>query len=713
MIRLPYCFIPAFLLIVFSCKFTGKDKDLQTKLENDLPDTTAINATIRDAVKHVRKEPDSIINLLEPILKQLANTTFDNGNGEIYWLLGQAYFYKYRYDSALLLYNQANLSFSRAGNKKGMAKVQLSKSYAYSARQELQQALSCAETGLHLYEGEGDFDMVYECLDGLIYLYKQLNNPRAVDSLVNRLPLVAEKTRNQKKVAGSFITLGNHYLDQAYLNLAIEAFYKALRMAEEANDPLETANAKGSIALANLYLHEYTIAINYYLEQEKILKERNDLYELGKTYTGLGEAYNALKDFSRGLEYHNRSLDISKKLNFLPSIGNALQNIGFTYYLMHDSMDKALEYVRQSMQINRDISNYGKLADNYLLSGRIYLLKNSHTRSIRYLEQSLALARRYNNPQVIMDASGLLSILYARRKDFQRAYANLLINNQISDSLISGENLKRITQLEMQRNFDNKQNETNLIYLQETLRFEARLRKNRLFRNSLITAGLLITGFGAFLLYSYRKTVRAEREKEALLKEIHHRVKNNLMVISSLLNLQSGSITDDQTRNAVRESQNRVKSMALIHQLLYQSELFTGIDFSEYLEQLMQSLQNTYSKPGRSIRYIIRAEPVKLDIDTAIPLGLITNELVTNAYKYAFVDNGSGTIEVSLTETLDHNYSLQISDDGKGLPDDFDPEESPSLGLRLVKILAKQIKARMAYLKGKGTVCQIVFPAAS
>jgi two-component sensor histidine kinase len=376
---------------------------------------------------------------------------------------------------------------------------------------------------------------------------------------------------------------------------------------------------------------------------------------------------------------------------------------------MHDSVDKALEYVRQAMKINRDISNNTKMAENYLLSGKIHLVKNDPLTAINHLEHSLQLAQQYDNPQVIMDASGMLSDLYARRKDYKKAYVNKLINNEIGDSLISGENLKRITQLEMQRNFDKEQNETNLRHLQESLAFETRLKKNRLFRNYIIVAGLLFAGFGVFLLYSYRKSVKAEKETEALLREIHHRVKNNLMVISSLLNLQLGSVTDDHTRNAVRESQNRVKSMALIHQLLYQSELFTGIHFSEYLEQLLHSLHNTYCKPGSNIRYCIRAEPVELDIDTAIPLGLITNELVTNAYKYAFTENGGGIIEVNLSRQSDGHLILQIRDDGKGLPHGFNPEESSTLGIKLVKILTKQIKAKMNYHTGTGTTYTILF----
>jgi two-component sensor histidine kinase len=696
-----------------SCNINQSDYKLQTNENPIQSDTSSINSGIRKALKLVRKNPDSTIACLNYILHQSILTKYSNGTGEACWLMGLANFYKYRYDTALVLYKKAYSTFSDINNKEGMAKTKLSMSYAYSALQDMQKSLECSEAGKKLYEEVQDYNKAYDCTEGQIYINKQLNRTKAVDSLLNLLIAVAEKTQDKRKQASSYIMLGNRYIDQAYLNLAIEAFYKALTLVEETGDPAETADALGSIGLANLYLGEYYTAIDYYLKQEAILEAQKDNYELSKTYTGLGEAYNALKNYNKGLEYHLKSLALSRKMRFNPSISNSLQNIGYTYYLMKDSVRLALDYVNQSTKINTETKNLNKLADNYMLSGRIYLFTGNYPKGIRFLENSLLLAQLYNNPHVVMESSGLLSKVYADRRNYKKAYDNILINNEISDSLIGGNNLKRITQLEMQRSFDKRQNETEFSHVQEKLKFETELRKNRLIRNYLIVVGLLIIGFGIFLFYSFRKSRKADKEKEVLLKEIHHRVKNNLMVISSLLNLQSGSIVDDSTRNAIRESQSRVKSMALIHQLLYQSERFTGIDFSQYLEQLLQSLQSTYCRPGRNITYMIRSDNIKLDIDTAIPLGLLTNELTTNAYKYAFSENGGGNIEVDFHKTMDRNYLLRISDDGKGFPEGFDIEKSSTLGLKLVKILAKQIKARLDYSLHNGTEFNVIFSLSS
>jgi two-component sensor histidine kinase len=199
------------------------------------------------------------------------------------------------------------------------------------------------------------------------------------------------------------------------------------------------------------------------------------------------------------------------------------------------------------------------------------------------------------------------------------------------------------------------------------------------------------------------------REKEILLKEIHHRVKNNLQVISSLLNLQAGTISDNSIKAVVLESQARVKSMALIHQLLYETEQFSSIDFSIYLNQLMTSLHGTFKNSNQKIQYFIHSEPILLDIDKAIPLGLITNELVTNAYKYAFENLEEGIIEIELKSTGNGNYMLKISDNGKGLPDSFNPEHSSTLGLKLVHLLTTQIDGTLDIINTNGASYIISF----
>ena len=199
------------------------------------------------------------------------------------------------------------------------------------------------------------------------------------------------------------------------------------------------------------------------------------------------------------------------------------------------------------------------------------------------------------------------------------------------------------------------------------------------------------------------------QEKEVLLQEIHHRVKNNLQVISSLLDLQSESIKEPATLELFRESQNRVKSMALVHEKLYQSKDFSRINFAEYVENLISYLFRAYGVSEDQIYLELDIAQVTLNIDTAIPCGLIVSELVSNALKYAFIDNTKGLISVSLHSDENNNFLLIVKDDGRGMPIDFDFKSVKSLGLQLVNILTKQLKGKLELNRRDGTEFRVIF----
>ena len=196
-------------------------------------------------------------------------------------------------------------------------------------------------------------------------------------------------------------------------------------------------------------------------------------------------------------------------------------------------------------------------------------------------------------------------------------------------------------------------------------------------------------------------------EKEALLKEVHHRVKNNLQIISSLLNLQEGELEDTLTERRFRESQNRIRSMALIHELLYRSEDLTRIDLAEYLDQLVHHVVRSYGPAGQAVRADLSIEPGAVDLDSAIPCGLIVTELVANAIEHAFPEGG-GSVAVSF-RTENGCHRLAVADDGVGLPPEIDPERSDSLGLKLVTALARQLGGELELSVDRGTEFAVTY----
>lgn len=181
-------------------------------------------------------------------------------------------------------------------------------------------------------------------------------------------------------------------------------------------------------------------------------------------------------------------------------------------------------------------------------------------------------------------------------------------------------------------------------------------------------------------------------EKDTLLKEVHHRVKNNLQTVSSLLNMQSRGTEDEQMKNLIKSSQNRVMAMAMVHEMLYQRDDLTVIDYKPYVFKLTEYLIKSVKGPDSKVKLAIDIPDIELGIDTAIPLGLLINETITNSLKYGIKDDAEGEIHIELKKEKQDDYVLTIGDNGIGISEAVDPKTTKSLGLKLIHNLARQLK---------------------
>jgi two-component sensor histidine kinase len=198
-------------------------------------------------------------------------------------------------------------------------------------------------------------------------------------------------------------------------------------------------------------------------------------------------------------------------------------------------------------------------------------------------------------------------------------------------------------------------------------------------------------------------------EKEILLKEIHHRVKNNMQIIVSLLYLQSHATENPEAMSIISDSRDRVRTMGLIHEKLYQSGNLSRVNFDDYLRTLINYLAESHKEPDRKIKFDVAASGLFLSVDSAIPCGLIINELVTNSLKHAFVGRDQGTVSVQLIPCKEGQICLVVSDDGVGLPEDFDVNQTKSMGMNLVQNLADQLGATLTVNRESGLEWVISF----
>jgi two-component sensor histidine kinase len=198
-------------------------------------------------------------------------------------------------------------------------------------------------------------------------------------------------------------------------------------------------------------------------------------------------------------------------------------------------------------------------------------------------------------------------------------------------------------------------------------------------------------------------------EKEILLKEVHHRVKNNMQIISSILKMQQRQVDDPRLKEVLEESQNRIHSMALVHENLYSNENLSKILFSNYVKSMAGNLARTFSRSQNNIQLEFDIEDVYMPLDTGIPCGLIINELLSNSFKYAFPDSNSGVIRIQLKNIGHDNFEMEVSDNGIGINGGFNIENSKSLGMKIVTKLVQQIEGTLNYDFSKGTKFKIKF----
>jgi two-component sensor histidine kinase len=290
------------------------------------------------------------------------------------------------------------------------------------------------------------------------------------------------------------------------------------------------------------------------------------------------------------------------------------------------------------------------------------------------------------------------------------------IENLLMDSIVRSEQAFNAA-LNRENNLKTAELE-NAMALKLSLNRENELKSSQLKKERTIKWGfatgsglLLLSGIAILAMYRRQRSANSiirsqSADLEVLMKEIHHRVKNNLQVVSSLLDLQSHTITDTQASAAVKEGKNRVQSMALIHQNLYSEGNIKGIKVKEYIQNLVQTLCDSYNITNDKVKVSTNIDDLNLDVDTMIPLGLVLNELVSNSFKYAFTGDKMGTLDILLEEKADRLH-LMVSDNGIGFPADMNVKTAKSFGLKMIRAFAQKLKASLDIYNNNGAVVEM------
>ncbi|MTI33639.1 histidine kinase dimerization/phosphoacceptor domain -containing protein [Xanthovirga aplysinae] len=550
---------------------------------------------------------------------------------------------------------------------------------------------------------------------------KKLNNGTQSLQYSKKALELAKKLGNKIEIAHSNVELANDYRRIGDLTKAIDAVFIAAKIFQEVENFRGLGAAYNQIGMLYWNQKNYPLAIQYGKEAIEVDEKLGNPQVLGNDYLNLGEAFRLQGNLKEATHHFEKALQLYTKADFQMGIAYALGNLGLVYATQNEE-EKAEKELAKATKVLTQLGDFYPIAIFNIEMGKVALENNNQRKALKYTQKGYEIAVFEGLKQQIQDASELLYQIHEELGHTKEALHFVKQYYAYKDSLVNEETIQKMADLRTEFEISKKQEEVEVLEASN---------KRRFYANIILAAVLLIIGILSFSLYLvYRRQKRINRllelqsqqleankaiienslkEKEALLKEIHHRVKNNLQIISSLLNLQANKFESQLMVEAFQEGQNRIQSIALIHQKLYQREDLAYIAFQEYLDQLSESVLSSMAVPEKKISTQIEAGEVVMDMDTAVPLGLIVNELLTNSVKYAFKNQENGNIAICIELQENNNYRLHYKDDGCGLPDNFTTESSSSLGLKLVKILTRQLSGNFDYYNEKGANFVITF----
>ena len=593
--------------------------------------------------------------------------------------------------------------------------------------------------------------MKYIVIFQILSLQIFAQNQKKIDSLQN---IYSGELSLQKKAEISY-NIANQYLnhneDSARKYIAI-----TLKNAKNSADLFEIgiSNNLNAVFLANHGQYDESIraslvAISYFEKAKNLRWQGKALSTLGYTYKRMADAQKIASISEKGEYYVKKALEILEKTKDFDSIASAYINLGIIQRDLKDfkgakiSFEKGLQIAKiEPISKLTEAILYADLGQNFIDFGKdydkaifylkkaipmyeqekytkgtehahrnladVYRLKNDFANANFHAEKAVELAKTLNDNHRLFNAYNALYRVNEASGNYKAAFDNLKLAKKHEDSTLKLEKLKSIAEVESK--YENVKKEAEIGLLNEKNQIQAK-QLIYLLIGLAVALGLLAAIFlqNKKIKESKKQITEQAEQLKLMMKELHHRVKNNLAIVSGLLRIQSNKLEDESAIQAVRQGQQRVDAMSLIHQRLYQTDKVTTVNIKEYIIDLAESLMSAYGYAPNEFDLNISVEKEELDVDLAIPLGLIINELLTNSFKYAYQDIENPALNISLKG--DKNLELEIKDNGIGIDLNRWKTAKDSFGKKMIAGLVSQIGGKFTIENDGGTVFKMKIAA--
>lgn len=545
--------------------------------------------------------------------------------------------------------------------------------------------------------------------------YQNVNNPTESYKYAHDALQLAIKINNEEMQAIACNYCGNAEIRLGNKVVGIEYVIKSANLFRK--NGMVHAEAFALTSIADVFGVEKDIenALKYYKQALASYNEYGDTFYVANTLGNLGESYRNIGQFDSALYYSNQSLNKYASLfKQDQAVEKNMQLINGNKALIFAQLgdfEKAKNELKKAVDYFQQTKDYSLIAVYQSEFARLLIRDGNTDEGERLLKASLEIVKPVMLKEQIRDLNYYLFELYESQGKTALAFDCFKNYKQYDDSVKNIENVRRLEQLQSKFELNRKEEEISLLHQSNILQRYIAMA---------LSFGVLVFVVLLFLLYRNILTVKKanliiseqkelvekrEKEKGLLLRELNHRVKNNLQMIASLLNLHARQIHDKKASDALLAGKFRVEALTLLHQNLYREDIDTQIDIKIYVEELVQNLVFSF---GQNFKPQLNLQSCWVNLEKAVPLGLIINELITNSLKYAKKNNDNPILGISIFE-VNEKLFIHVTDNGTGLPADFDLQKASSFGLKLVNSLVNQLKGEIQFENNNGVSWKLIF----
>ena len=581
-------------------------------------------------------------------------------------------------------------------------------------------ALKYYQRSLVIYEELADTNSMAYVENSIGISYKKMGQYTEALEHYRKALEIREALGHQRQIAMVTNNIGNVLRYQGEFDSALSHYLRALEVFESVPDSGNMTNALNNIGLVHENTGNPTKALENYQKVVSIRTALKDQRGLAAVRNNIAVIYRKENQLDSALAYFTKNLKYAQQHGLAGDEALATHNVA-SIHMESENWQEAVDGFHRSLAIRTALNDrYGMASCNQNLA-ECYRRMGQPQEAVPFAHVALLLSKEIGSSIQTATIYKTLHEAHASLGNYDKAYRYHTLQKAINDSLLAEERSKTIAEMQAKYEDEKKARQIELATQKNALQ-EEKIKRQQTTRNFLfgiIGIGLVVMILLIFQATSLRKAnkllmvqkeelARHAEEKQMLLNEIHHRVKNNLQVVSSLLNMQSREVKDEKVLNALKEGRDRVHSMALVHQMFYQGhEEAASVEADKYVEKLCNSLMRSYGAEEQGIELKLDVKPTLLDIDRATLVGLIINELVSNSLKYAFNGKTEKTLTVSF-RSGSKNHILQVSDSGIGKHSGA--SKSDSFGLKLVESMTKKLKGKLSEVSDNGYSTRIEFP---